>query len=134
MDKTTEKIFDNVCRIWEDYGDKSNYSASDIAVLKDISSIKKNIMKVDRMEDEGYSQAGSWTADIRGDYGRNSYGGRRRDSMGRYSGNDGGSYNGNSYRGGYSRASTMEHLEQAMSEATTDKEREAIRRCMDSMR
>ena len=98
-------------------------------------------------DDEGYSERGY---SQRGGYSRrvgysrtypmyygNAYddgmsyarGGRRRDSMGRYSGN--------SYRGGYSmdesRDMMMSKLEEAMNQATTERERQAIEQLIDRM-
>ena len=84
------------------------------------------------LEEDGYSRAGNWEADMRGTYGRgSSYRGRKRDSMGRYSreGRDG--------RGGYSRDSAkdemMRHLDEMMDSASSEKEREIIRRTMSQL-
>ena len=55
-------------------------------------------------------------------------GGRRRDSMGRYSSN---SYRG--YSMDDSRDMMMSKLEEAMSQATTERERQAIEQCMERM-
>lgn len=66
---------------------------------------------------------------MRGTYGRgSSYRGRKRDSMGRYS------REGRGGRGGYSRndakEAMMEQMEMLMDQAGSEREREAIRRCM----
>lgn len=66
-------------------------------------------------------------------YSGNSY---KRDNMGRYSRNNGMSYrnNMNSYGGDYSRNGDMyNRLETMMHEASTDREREAIRRAMEQL-
>ena len=61
----------------------------------------------------------------------------RRDSMGRYSRDDGMMYRGG-MRGGYSRDEgkhyMMEQLEEMMEEAEKPAEKEALRRCMDALK
>ena len=59
----------------------------------------KSLKTYEAMEDAGYSEASYGNG---GSYARGRGGYARRDSMGRYSGNDG-MYRGGSYRGGYSR-------------------------------
>ena len=69
---------------------------------------------------------GDWEADMRGTYGRgSSYRGRKRDSMGRYSRD-----------GRYSRHASpdmMDKLQTMMDNASTERERDAIRRLMNEM-
>ncbi len=104
----------------------------ELEALNLLTDTVKNVDKICMLEEDGgYSRAGEWEADIRGNYGHgNSY--RTRDSRGRYS-RDGEM----SYRRGYSRDGgkdkMMEHLEKAMDSATTDREREDIRRMMDKL-
>lgn len=78
------------------------------------------------VEDDGYSRAGNWEADMRGTYARgSSYRGRKRDSMGRYSRD-----------GRYSRHASpdmMDKLQTMMDNASTERERDAIRRLMNEM-
>lgn len=141
--ETLEIILDKVCDELEEYGKKlqkdGKMSAGDLEMVNKLIDIKKNILKTWKLEDEdgGYSQAGDWEGMARGhfgdysrnyDEGGNSYRGRRRDSMGRYSregrgGNRGG-------RGGYSRngGDLMEHMDMMMEEAETPQEKELIRR------
>ena len=69
-----------------------------------------------------------------GSYNEGSYDGRRGrdgDSDGRYSENSNGSYRG--YSRHTSKEKMMEKLEMMMSEASTEKEREAIKRCMEQI-
>lgn len=128
-------------------------SAGDLETIHKLTDTIKNIDKIEMLEEDGgYSEdGGNWMA--RGMYGGgtsyedggNSYArgrGRnaRRDSMGRYSreggySDEGGSsYRGGRQGGGYSRAGAKEHmigkLEDMMEEANTEKEREAIRHCI----
>ena len=69
--------------------------------------------------------------------GGNSYR-RGRDARGRYTSRDGGSYDGSSYDGrSYSRHSEkermMDKLESMMSEATSEQDRMALKRCMETL-
>ena len=103
--------------------------AGDLEIIHKLTDTIKNLDKIEMLEDGGYSQAGDWEMEGRGSYNRgSSYRGRKRDSMGRYSreGRDG--------RGGYSRhdakEAMMEQMEILMDQAGSEREREAIRRCM----
>lgn len=96
-----------------------------VDIIKDIDEINMN-----GMSEIGYSQTGMmpiWNTgnSYRNGYANSGYANRNRDSMGRYS------------RTGYSRDGDNEHmiqkLERMMDEAPTEREREAIRRCLDSM-
>lgn len=72
-------------------------------------------------EDNGYSRDGDWEMEGRGSYERGaSYRGRKRDSMGRYS-RDG------------AKDKMMHHLEEMMDAASTEKDREMVRRFMSQM-
>lgn len=107
-------------------------------------SEESNWMADSRMYGTSYEGGSSYARDGRG-RGRNA----KRDSMGRYSSDGGYSEEGGSYRGGssyarggqggnrggyggYSRdgGDMMERLEEMMEEASTPKQREAIKRCM----
>lgn len=128
------RIRDNLMEETKEYGDKKRLSNSELERLNYLTDTIKNIDKICMLEEDGgYSQAGDWEIEGRGNYGHGiSYAGRKRDSMGRYS-RDG---SGRNY-GGYSRDGgkdvMMEHLEKAMRAASNDREREDIRRMMDKL-
>lgn len=139
--ETLEIILDKVCEELEEYGKKlqkdGKMSAGDLEMVNKLIDIKKNILKTWKLEEEdgGYSQAGDWEAmgRINGRYGDNydhgnSYRGRRRNSMGRYSREGRGGDRGG--RGGYSRngGDLIEHMDMMMEEAETPQEKELIRR------
>lgn len=128
-----------LCDELDEIARKPEMSAGDLETVHKLTDTIKNIDKIDMLEDdEGYSRDGDRMA--RGTYERgNSYRGRKRDSMGRYS-RDGRP----DYRDGvrmpdrmYSRADAKEHmmgeLEEAMEAATTDRERDIIKRAMDQL-
>lgn len=128
MHELKEKLCDEL----EEIARKPEFSAGDLEAVHKLTDTIKNIDKIEMLEEDGdYSRAGDWEADMRGTYGRgSSYRGRKRDSMGRYS---------RDYREPrmYSRDGAkdrmMEHLEDMMREAGSEKEREAIRRCMNQL-
>ncbi len=109
----------------------------------DLDTINKLVKSIDRTceiieseeESDGYSEGGMWRAE--GDYGH-SYAGRRRDSMGRYTRRGNYSRDGGYSRndgGMYSRDDGLMHqLEEKMHNAKSDREMDAIRRCMDVIR
>lgn len=124
-----EKLYDlkdKLCEELEEIARKPDMGPGDLELIHKLTDTIKNIDKLCLLEDEdGYSQDDGRDAD--GGYGRGvSYargrGGRRggrntrRDSMGRYSRDDG-------------RSEMMEHIEAAL-DAANDKDREAIKRFM----
>lgn len=125
MDKLYD-LKDKLCKELEEIGRKPDMGPGDLELIHKLTDTIKNIDKLCLLEDEdGYSQDDGRDAD--GGYGRGvSYargrGGRRggrntrRDSMGRYSRDDG-------------RSEMMEHIEAAL-DAANDKDREAIKRFM----
>lgn len=154
-----ETLKDLLCAELEDYaenGQKANkMSAGDLEAIHKLTDTVKNILKIDMLEEEsGYSEDGHYMGEGRiygtsYDDGMHREGGysyargrryARRDSMGRYSRDDGMSYarDGRGMRGGYSRDDgkhyMMEQLEEMMEEAEKPAEKEALRRCMDALK
>ena len=150
---------DLLCAELEDYaenGKKSGkMSMGDLDSIHKLTDTVKNILKIDMLEDEsGYSEDGAYIDEGRiygtsyddgmrrgGGYsyarGRGRY--AKRDSMGRYSRDDG--YmrrDGRGMRDGYSRdegkAYMMEQLEDMMEDAEKPAEKEALRRCMEALK
>lgn len=92
---------------------KSDLSAGDLETVHKLTDTIKNIDKICMLEDGGYSEDGDWEV-----YGRgNSYAGRRRDSMGRYSRTD-------------SKEHMVSKLEDMMYNADNEKMKSAIRKCI----
>ena len=154
-----EDLKDLLCAELEDYaenGKKSGkMSMGDLDSIHKLTDTVKNILKIDMLEGEtGYSEDGAYMGEGRiygtsyddgmrrgGGYsyarGRGRY--AKRDSMGRYSRDDG--YmrrDGRGMRDGYSReegkAYMMEQLEDMMEDAEKPAEKEALRRCMDALK
>lgn len=119
---------DMLCKELDEIAKKQELSAGDLETVHKLTDTVKNIDKICLMDESGeYSQAGDWEMEGRGTYGRgSSYANRRRDSMGRYSRTRRYSRNGSKER-------MVSQLEDMMQEASTDREREAIRRCLDQL-
>lgn len=117
---------EKMCRELEEIARKPEMSAGDLEAIHKLTDTIKNIDKIEMLEEDGgYSRAGDWEADMRGTYGRgSSYRGRKRDSMGRYS------RDGRMYSRGDAKEHMMEQMEMLMDQAGSEREREAIRRCM----
>ena len=148
---------DLLCAELEDFAEKGKKSGKmsmgDLETVHKLTDTVKNIMKIDVLKEEaGYSEDGHYMGEGRiygtsyesgySERGGSSYArgrGRyaKRDSMGRYSRDDGMSYRGG-MRGGYSRDDgkhyMMEQLEEMMEEAEKPAEKEALRRCMDALK
>lgn len=154
-----EDLKDLLCAELEDYAEKGKKSGKmsmgDLDSIHKLTDTVKNILKIDMLEDEsGYSEDGAYMGEGRiygtsyddgmrrgGGYsyarGRGRY--AKRDSMGRYSRDDG--YmrrDGRGMRDGYSRddgkAYMMEQLEDMMEDAEKPAEKEALRRCMEALK
>ena len=145
---------DLLCAELEDYADKGKKSGKmsmgDLDSIHKLTDTVKNILKIDLLESEDcYSEDGHYMGEGR-IYGTSYDDGMRRgvgysyargrgryakrDSMGRYSRDDG-------YMrrdGGYSRedgkAYMMEQLEDMMEDAEKPAEKEALRRCMEALK
>ena len=150
---------DLLCAELEDYAEKGKKSGKmsmgDLDSIHKLTDTVKNILKIDMLEDEsGYSEDGAYMGEGR-IYGTSYDDGMRRgvgysyargrgryakrDSMGRYSRDDG--YmrrDGRGMRDGYSRdegkAYMMEQLEYMMDDAEKPAEKEALRRCMEALK
>ena len=125
------ELKEKLCEELEEIARKPEMSAGDLEAAHKLTDTIKNIDKIEMLEeDDGYSRAGNWEADMRGTYARgSSYRSRKRDSMGRYS-RDG-------RMGGYSRhdakEAMMEQAREMMEDATNEREREIIRRAMSQL-
>ena len=150
---------DLLCAELEDYAEKGKKSGKmsmgDLDSIHKLTDTVKNILKIDTLSDElGYSEDGTYMGEGR-IYGTSYDGGMRRgvgysyargrgryakrDSMGRYSRDDGSMRrDGRDMRDGYSRddgkAYMMEQLEDMMEDAEKPAEKEALRRCMEALK
>lgn len=151
-----EDLKDMLCAELEDYaenGKKSGkMSMGDLDSIHKLTDTVKNIMKIDILKEEtGYSEDGAYMGEGRiygtsydgydrgASYARGRGRYAKRDSMGRYSRDDG--YmrrDGRGMRDGYSRndgkAYMMEQLEDMMEDAEKPTEKEALRRCMEALK
>ena len=152
---------DLLCAELEDYAEKGKKSGKmsmgDLETVHKLTDTVKNIMKIDVLKEEaGYSEDGTYMGDGRiygtsYDDGMHREGGysyargrryAKRDSMGRYSRDDGMSYarggRMSGMRGGYSRDDAksymIEQIEEMMETAEKPAEKEALRRCMDALK
>ena len=152
-----EDLKDLLCAELQEYAENGKRSGkmskADIEVIDTVLNSVKNIYKIDKYkeETEGYSEDGHYMGEGRiygtsydgYDRGTSYARGRgryaKRDSMGRYSRDDG--YmrrDGRGMRDGYSRddgkAYMMEQLEDMMADAEKPAEKEALRRCMEALK
>lgn len=111
---------DMLCEELDEIVKKADLSVSDLDNVHKIVSTIKNIDKITMYED-GYSRGGDWSADIRGNYGKGSYGNRGKHYV----------------RGHYSRTDAREHMraqiEDMLRNSDNDHVRDALRRCIDSI-
>ena len=126
------ELKDKLCKELDEIARKGELGAGDLEIIHKLTDTIKNLDKIEMLEDDGgYSQAGDWEIEGRAYNRGNSYARRKRDSMGRYS------REGRGGRGGYSRhdakEAMMEQMEMLMDQAGSEKEREAIRRCMNQL-
>ena len=128
------ELKEKLCKELDEIARKPEMGAGDLEIIHKLTDTIKNLDKIGMLED-GYSQAGDWEIEGRAYNRGSSYARRKRDSMGRYS-RDGRAMR---YRDGrmYSRDEAkddmMEQMEALMEQAGSEKEREAIRRCMNQL-
>lgn len=143
MMKALEKLRDTLCEELDKVAKKNDMSAGDLEVTHKLTDTIKNIDKIMMLEgDEGYSQDGGYSQNnsYRGSYSDgNSYANRGKHYVrGHYSRADGRGMRTDRYsRDGYSRDdgrdAMMSKLQDMMQNAVSDRERDAIRRCMDEI-
>lgn len=131
------ELKDKLCKELDEIARKPEMGAGDLEIIHKLTDTIKNIDKIEMLEDgDGYSMDGDWEArgSYRGrdyddgssnanrgmHYVRGHYSRARRDSMGRYS-RDG------------AKDKMMHHLEEMMNSASTEKDREMVRRFMSQM-
>ena len=128
------ELKEKLCEELEEIARKGELGAGDLEIVHKLTDTIKNIDKIEMLEeDDGYSRDGDWEADMRGTYNRgSSYRGRKRDSMGRYS-RTGRMYPDRVYSRGDAKEHMMEQAQELMESATTDREREVVRRFLDQL-
>jgi len=134
--KVYNQIKEMLCDELEGIAKKKELTTSSLEVIDKAIDIVKDIATIEAMEQEyGYSEDGYSGGyygrmpyymydDMGSSYSRGRGSNARRDSMGRYS-NEGRSYD---YSG-----DTREELQRLMNSTQNDREREAIRKALDSM-
>ena len=145
---------DLLCAELEDYAEKGKKSGKmsmgDLDSIHKLTDTVKNILKIDLMESEdGYSEDGHYMGEGRiygtsyddemrrgGGYsyarGRGRY--AKRDSMGRYSRDDGYMRRDVGYSREDGKEYMMERLGELMDDAQKPSEKEALRRCMEALK
>ena len=119
----------------EEIARKPEMGAGDLELVHKLTDTIKNIDKICALEEEGgYSETG----DLEGAYNRgSSYANRGKHYVRGHYSRDGYSVEGRGNRGGYSRhdakEAMMEQMEMLMDQAGSEREREAIRRCISQL-
>ena len=130
--KYMHELKEKLCEELENIAKKPEMSAGDLEAVHKLTDTIKNLDKIDMLESDGdYSRGGDWEA--HGTYERgNSYARRKRDGMGRYS-RDGRMIPTRMYSRTEAKDEMLDRMEDLMNMAGSDKEREAIRRCMSQL-
>ncbi len=136
--KSMADLKSKICKELEPISRKKEFTPGDFQMVHMATDIIKNILKIETLEEGGYSRDGKWEAQMNGSYGDgNSYAGRGMHYVrGHYSRDNGMSRD-------YSRDSSYDYsrdsgrmagmLEDMMHNASNEKEREALRRCISEM-
>lgn len=130
------ELKEKLCKELDEIARKPEMGAGDLEIIHKLTDTIKNIDKIDMLEDDGYSQAGY--RDRGSSYNRgSSYANRGKHYVRGHYSRDGYSMEGRGNRGGYSRhdakEAMMEQMEMLMEQAGSEREREAIRRCMSQL-
>ena len=129
MHELKEKLCDEL----EEIARKGEFSAGDLEAVHKLTDTIKNIDKIDMLEEDGgYSQAGDWEA--RGNYSRDGYNrGSSYANRGKHYVRGHYSRDGRMYSRGDAKEHMMMELQEAMNAASSEREREIIRRCMNQL-
>lgn len=130
------ELKDKLCKELDEIARKPEMGAGDLEIIHKLTDTIKNLDKIEMLEDGGYSQAGY--RDGGSSYNRgSSYANRGKHYVRGHYSRDGYSNEGRGSRGGYSRhdakEAMMEQMEMLMDQADSEREREAIRRCMSQL-
>lgn len=130
------ELKDKLCKELDEIARKPEMGAGDLEIIHKLTDTIKNIDKIDMLEDDGYSQAGY--RDGGSSYNRgSSYANRGKHYVRGHYSREGYSNEGRGSRGGYSRhdakEAMMEQMEMLMEQAGSEREREAIRRCISQL-
>ena len=131
MHELKEKLCDEL----EEIARKGELGAGDLEIVHKLTDTIKNLDKIEMLEDGGYSQAGDWEIEGRAYNRGSSYARRKRDSMGRYSRDwrDDRMMPNRMYSRADAKDEMMDQMEDLMNKAGSEREREAIRRCMNQL-
>ena len=134
MHELKEKLCDEL----DEIARKGELGAGDLEIVHKLTDTIKNLDKIEMLEDVGgYSQAGDWEIEGRAYNRGSSYANRGKHYVRGHYSRDGYSNEGRGSRGGYSRhdakEAMMEQMEMLMDQAGSEREREAIRRCMSQL-
>ena len=126
------ELKEKLCEELEEIARKPEMGSGDLEIIHKLTDTIKNICKIDALEEDGgYSRDGDWEA--RGSYNRgNSYRGRKRDSMGRYSRDGRRMMPNRMYSYAEAKESVMDQIEDMMGEAN-EREKEILRRAMEQL-
>lgn len=130
------ELKDKLCKELDEIARKPEMGAGDLEIIHKLTDTIKNLDKIEMLEDGGYSQAGY--RDGGSSYNRgSSYANRGKHYVRGHYSRDGYSNEGRGSRGGYSRhdakEAMMEQMEMLMDQAGSEREREAIQRCMSQL-
>ena len=131
------ELKDKLCKELDEIARKGELGAGDLEIVHKLTDTIKNLDKIEMLEDDGgYSQAGY--RDGGSSYARgSSYANRGKHYVRGHYSRDGYSDEGRGGRGWYSRhdakEAMMEQMEMLMDQAGSEREREAIRRCMSQL-
>jgi hypothetical protein len=129
------ELKEKLCQELDEIARKGELGAGDLEIVHKLTDTIKNLDKIEMLEDDGYSQEG-YSREGGNSYARgSSYANRGKHYVrGHYSRDGRGGYSRDGRMGGYSRhdakEAMMEQAHDMMDSATSEREREAIRRFM----
>ena len=131
-----DTLRNTLCNELEEFASKGELNTGDLDVIHKLTDTIKNTYKIEMYEDGGYSRGGELEADMRGAYGRgNSYANRGQHYVrGHYSRDgEGGGHSQRGYSREGNREEMLDKLQMMYENARNEKEREALRRCLEQM-
>lgn len=108
-----------LCEEIERYSEKQDLSRNDLDTLHKLTDTYKNLLKIETLDEDGYSRMGEWEAEMKGRYGRGESYRARHYVRGHYSREDG-------------KERMLDKLDRLMEDAS-ERDKDVLRKCVEQL-
>lgn len=116
---TMRHLKEMLCEEIERYSEKQDLSRNDLDTLHKLTDTYKNLLKIETLDEDGYSRMGEWEAEMKGRYGRGESYRARHYVRGHYSREDG-------------KERMLDKLDRLMEDAS-ERDKDVLRKCVEQL-